>query len=224
MILTLARVLISNCQHIALVLYCYDCRVQYFGKLDFNYAGNQHITSSQLLLSKRTEFCPSQHQIECKIAILLSQMQSLTKYLPISIHNILLVCSANFWAGILALLWSHLIFLFPLSPFLFLHFAMFFQFFVTKMTSNGNSNAGLAGRRSNCRTKYAAVDWVGFSKNFHWVSTDFQPRMRESTPATPQALVVLQVQAAASTVMETVLVACQLLLLLCISFFSFERS
>ena len=126
---TLAQVLTFNCQHIAPVLYCYNCRIWHFGKLDFNHARDQHIASPQLLLSKRTEFSLSQHQIECKIVILLLQMQLLAKYLPIFIHNIFLACSANFQAAMLAFQWSYLIFLLPLLPFLFLHFVIFYSIF-----------------------------------------------------------------------------------------------
>ena len=221
---TLAWALISNCQHIALVLYCYSCRVWHFEKLDFNRAGDQHIASLQLLLSKKTKFCLFQCQIECKVAILLSQMQLLAKYLPISIHNTLLACSANFWAGMLALWWSHLNFLFLLSLFSFFYFAMFFRFFVAEMTSNNNSNTGLTGQCLKSCTKHTAIDMVGFLKNFHRVLADFWPRIRELRLATPRAPVALWIQAAASTIMETILVACQLPLLLYVSFFSFERS
>ena len=73
----------------------------------------------------------------------------------------------------LAFRWSHLIFFLFLSPFLFLHFAMFFQLFVTKMTSNGDGNADFASKRSDRRTKRVYCNKVEFSKNSLQVSANF---------------------------------------------------
>ena len=69
--------------------------------------------------------------------------------------------------------WSHSKFLLLLSSFLFFHFAMFFRFFIAKMTSNDDSGAGLAGRHSDHRAKQVYCDKVGFLKNFPRVSADF---------------------------------------------------
>ena len=160
------------------MLCCYNCYVQHFKKLDFNCARDQHIASFQFLSSKRTDFCLFQCQIECKVAILLSWIQSLAKYLSIFIYNTFLAYSANFWAGMLALQWFHLIFLLLLSLFLFFHFATFFQFLMAKMTSNGDNSIGLTGRHSDCRAKQVYRNKIEFSKNFPQVLVDFWPRMR----------------------------------------------